>query len=147
MNYYDTLKCGRSINDEIETLKEDIASYKLSMAKGKFNAVTHAFVRRMKEHAQKDLNNILFHLREPREGDITEADIEKARNYPVDALVEFNSMGRALAWCHSDSEPSLSFWKGHNSCRCFVCGKSFDSIAILMERDKMSFINAVKQLR
>ena len=147
MNYYDTLKCGKSIKEELLELKGDIASYKNSIKKDTMNAVTKAFVRRMIARTQKDINNIQFHLEQPKGKDISEADIAKAKDYPITQLIEFDKFGKALAFCHEDTKPSLSYWAKANNCRCFACGESFDPIAVLMKRDGMSFIEAVKKLR
>jgi len=76
---------------------------------------------------------------------ITDEMIAQARAYPVEQLVDFTK-GKAMAWCHEDKRPSLSWWKKGNSCTCFVCGKRFNPIDIMVERDNMSFVNAVKYL-
>lgn len=78
---------------------------------------------------------------------ITDEMIARARTYPVENLIEFNRAGRALAFCHSDKSPSLSWWKQTNTVTCFVCSKNFDSIAILTERDGLNFAEAVKRLQ
>jgi hypothetical protein len=71
--------------------------------------------------------------------------IERAKQYPVEDLIEFRN-GRAMAWCHEDKTPSVTVWKGHNKVRCWTCGKMFGPIDILISRDRMSFIDAVKSL-
>ncbi len=147
MNYYEALKCGKSIEDELDELKKDVKSYKNSLRKDKMNEITKVFVRRMLDKAQKDINNIMFHLSKTKDGDITEEDIARAREYPITQLIEFNKFGKAHAFCHEDKNPSLSYWKAGNKCRCFVCNITFDPIAVLMERDSMNFIDAVKKLR
>lgn len=77
--------------------------------------------------------------------DITDADIENARAYPIHLLIDFNH-GRATAFCHDDRSPSLHHWKKGNKARCFVCDKTYNPIDVLMERDKMSFPEAVRSL-
>lgn len=79
--------------------------------------------------------------------DITDHDIEAARNYPIDQLISFDRAGKAIAFCHEDRNPSLSWLKKWNKAKCWPCDKTFDSIAVLMERDGYSFVDAVKQLR
>ena len=76
---------------------------------------------------------------------ITEEMIAQARDYPVEALIDF-SKGKALAWCHEDHSPSLSHWKAGNRATCFPCGRQFNAIDILVERDGYTFIGAVKEL-
>jgi len=77
---------------------------------------------------------------------ITDEHISNARRYPIERLIEFKK-GKALAFCHDDSNPSLSLHSKSNTCRCFTCDKSFDSISVLMVRDKMTFLQAVRQLQ
>lgn len=80
------------------------------------------------------------------EGGITDDMIERARQYPIDKLIAFQK-GAALAWCHDDKRPSLTWDKKRNRAKCWPCDKSFDSIAVLMERDNMSFRDAVRALQ
>lgn len=76
---------------------------------------------------------------------ITDEDIARAKDYPVDQLVEFYK-GKAVAWCHADKSPSLHHNRKGNRAHCFPCGKSYNGIDILMTRDGMTFIEAVKFL-
>ena len=76
---------------------------------------------------------------------ITPNMIEQARQYPIAQLIDFNR-GVAAAFCHRDKRPSLSHHKQANRAHCFPCGKSFDSIAVVMQRDGRSFPDAVRFL-
>ena len=76
---------------------------------------------------------------------ITDEMIEAARNYPIEQVVEFHK-GVAIAFCHEDKKPSLTWHRAKNKATCFPCGKSFNALDVLIERDKMQFIDAVKQL-
>jgi putative DNA primase/helicase len=78
-------------------------------------------------------------------GDITHEMIEAAKLYPIDRLIEFAN-GKALSFCHNDKNPSMTLSSKYNQCRCFVCGKSFSSIDILMIRDSKTFLEAVREL-
>ena len=82
----------------------------------------------------------------PRQGDITEQMIENAREYPVENLLDFRR-GKTYAFCHEDKQPSLYHATRTNRANCPVCDKTFDSIGILMARDGLDFIQAVKQLQ
>lgn len=103
--------------------------------------------RDMIEREMGRLNSQLeqIYSQQPTINAITEEMIEQARAYPIENLLEFKN-GKALAFCHEDNSPSLSLWKGHNLARCFPCGKTFNSIDILMDRDNLSFREAVKTL-
>lgn len=76
---------------------------------------------------------------------ITEAQIIAARAFPIERLIDFRN-GEALAWCHDDTNPSLTWDRKHNRAHCFVCDESFNSIDTLMRRDGMNFTDAVKML-
>jgi hypothetical protein len=79
--------------------------------------------------------------------EITDDMIQTAREYPIDRLIDFDRQNRAIAFCHPDKTPSLMWWRKGNKSHCFPCGKSFDTISVLMERDGMSFFDAVKRLQ
>lgn len=76
---------------------------------------------------------------------ITEAMIDKARAFPVEQLVEVNRQGFTKCFAHNDSKPSAYCRK--NFIHCFVCSKSWDTIAVLMERDSLTFRQAILQLQ
>lgn len=84
-------------------------------------------------------------IKQPMKNVITDEMIQQAREYPITELIEF-TRGKALAFCHEDKTPSLSYHKAANRAHCFPCNKSFDAIGVLMERDKMSFTSAVRYL-
>lgn len=75
---------------------------------------------------------------------LTELEISRAIEYPIQNLIEVNSAGFALCPFHKDRKPSL-FTK-NNFFYCFACGWSGNTIKFLMERDKISFVEAVKRL-
>ncbi len=81
-----------------------------------------------------------------RVGQVTDEMIEYARNYPIEQLVQFDQRGKALAFCHADNHPSLSWHRAKNRATCFPCAKSFNPIDILVERDGYGFRDAVKAL-
>jgi hypothetical protein len=87
----------------------------------------------------------LKYIDRPPLGSITDEMIEKARSVPVETLIEFTK-GKALAWCHEDRSPSLTHYRKGNRATCWPCGKSYNPIDILVERDKMNFVDAVKYL-
>jgi hypothetical protein len=78
-------------------------------------------------------------------GRIIDSDVEAAKEYPLTELIDF-SHGRAIAFCHDSDSYSMSYHKKSNRARCFVCNKSFGPIDVMMERDGMTFIQAVKSL-
>ena len=75
---------------------------------------------------------------------ITDTDIQIAKEYPIEEVIEFHH-GKAIAFCHDDKTPSLV--KRKNRAICYPCNKSFNAIDVLIYRDGLSFIEAVKRLR
>lgn len=78
--------------------------------------------------------------------EITDEMIAHADSTPIQSVVDFDRSGKAMAWCHPDRNPSLNWNRKHNRAHCFVCGRSFNAIRVLMERDGMTFQQAVKEL-
>lgn len=77
---------------------------------------------------------------------ITDAMIEAARAVPVNTLVDFGRGGKVKAWCHDDRNPSMYHGTRSNRAVCPVCDKKFGPIDVLVERDGMSFAEAVRYL-
>jgi len=77
---------------------------------------------------------------------ITDEQIAIAKEYPIEQLIEFRN-GKATAWCHDDRTPSLSHYRKANRAKCWPCDKSYNPIDVLMERDGMTFIDAVRALQ
>lgn len=97
----------------------------------------------------KELRHLVMILKgtyQSRPGEITEEMIQVARSYPIEQLIEFDRSGKALAFCHADNHPSLTWHRAKNRATCFPCGKSFSSIDVLSQRDGLSFPDAVRRL-
>ena len=88
----------------------------------------------MKEHDKK------------RPGNITPADIEAAKNVPIETLIEVNSAGFAHCPNHTDKTPSLKVYKNQNRWWTFCCQQGTDNIDLMMALHKCDFITAVKKL-
>lgn len=80
------------------------------------------------------------------DNDITPDMIDRARQHPIEQVITFDRTGKALAWCHDDRNPSLTWDRKRNRAKCWPCDKSFDTIAVLMERDNLTFRDAVRRL-
>lgn len=76
---------------------------------------------------------------------ITEAMIQKAKEYPLDQLVQVNKQGFAKCVWHNDKNPSMFCKK--NFANCFSCNNNGDTIAVLRQRDKIGFREAVLKLQ
>ncbi|MBE3137623.1 MAG: hypothetical protein IMZ43_09590 [Thermoplasmata archaeon] len=97
-----------------------------------------------KQYGMKCQVNYLKNNTQPTSG-ISGHHIEQARNYPIEELLgETNRSHRYKCFFHEDEHPSASV--KNNKLRCWVCSKSWNPIDLLMQRDGLSFMDAVKRL-
>jgi len=91
------------------------------------------------------LQTEIYLLKKPASNGITDDDIRRAKEYRFEDLYEFKR-GMALCPFHNDRTPSLSLH--NNRATCFgACGKTWDTIAFVMEREGLSFVDAVRRLQ
>ena len=136
----------RFLVDELELLDLEVAfydDYEGSDIDNHFSFLQYSELTLKRTKAKQELRaikNVTIH-----KPGITDEMIERARNYPVEKLIEFKH-GKAIAFCHEDKNPSMFHGTRTNTAQCPVCAKSFDAIAILTDRDGMSFKEAVTTL-
>ena len=76
---------------------------------------------------------------------ITADMIQKAKEFPLNQIIEINRQGFAKCIWHEDKNPSMFCKK--NFAHCFTCDNSGDTIAVLMKRKNMGFREAVLKLQ
>ena len=133
------------INETIKSLNQDIeddAVYLMNcFDEIEFRFYLESIAAKMKQITKLERSR----AKKPTEGMITDSDIEVARHYPVEKLIEFKH-GKATAFCHDDRSPSLFHGTRFNIAVCPVCAMKFGAIDILIQRDGYSFKDAVKHL-
>ena len=149
-----TLYKIRAMADEFKIPDRIAVKMRIRYLLGELNALSCYLDGEIDTPPELDYNEILDELNsyhrflknpKPSRSEITEEMIQEARNVPVETLIEFTK-GKARAWCHEDSNPSLTHDRKHNRAHCFPCSKSFNTIDILIERDGMTFTQAVRTL-
>ncbi len=79
-------------------------------------------------------------------GDFGEAEILRAKEYPIDELIDFVH-GNAKCIFHNEATGSMHYYPKSNRVHCFgACGKSFDAIDVYQCLNGCDFISAVKSL-
>ncbi len=79
---------------------------------------------------------------------ITEDEKMRARRYPFQKLIQFNREGFAPCPFHAERTPSLHLKRSANIIYCFgACGRGWDTIGYLMEREGITFPEAVRRLQ
>lgn len=77
-------------------------------------------------------------------------DIMKLNELPIEQVAEALGLSvtrhRALCPFHDDSNPSLTFHRGKNRYRCFVCGASGGPIDLVMHYEHKDFLSACRWL-
>ena len=81
-----------------------------------------------------------------KEGEITEAMIQAAKEYPFSGLVNFGRRGIIKCPYHNEKTPSFSWDKKRNFAHCFGCSKSVDTIQYVMDTMNLGFKEAVLKL-
>lgn len=100
---------------------------------------------RMLRH-EKELRRVERFLYEPKEGQITDADIARAREYPIESIIEVKRRdGFVPCIFHDEKTPSMKVFKD-NHFHCYGCGEWGDAIDLTMKLDGLGFIDAVKKL-
>jgi len=96
--------------------------------------------------SEGELLSIFFpQVKEEKKRGITEADIQKAKDVPIDTLL---TIKRHLTLClyHSEKNPSAYWYESNNKLYCFSCGVSADSIDVVQKLNGLSFNGAVSYL-
>lgn len=117
------------------------------------NIMLHVKYLEVKEQTEPLVRTIkrIDSKRQHRPGKITEADIEKAREYPIKELfteLTGEKIRQGMAKCpfHSDDTPSFSLRK-YNRYRCFGCDERGDVIALYQKLTGETFLQAVRKLK
>ena len=114
------------IEEEIIQASED--------RKKKLNSYRKRLLYRM--HPQDRLNA----------GEITDADIARAKLVPIGDILGIQKNGNIRCIWHDDSTPSAKWYKQSNILKCFSCGKFGDPIDVVQKLYNLSFIEAVRRL-
>lgn len=81
---------------------------------------------------------------------VNKFDIQKLRELDILQVADLLGMGlrnkRALCIHHDDHHPSLAFNVRKNTCHCYSCGFSADTIALVRERLNLGFSEACRWL-
>lgn len=120
--------------------------------------VDEARIKKLTEDRRLMLQKIVARQQrgsKPIAGGITEDMIERAREYPIEQLIDtkiFKGTGKWIACAHcplpshgGERTPSFFIDKA-NKWRCFGCTSHGDSIELYMKMNKVNFIKAVKAL-
>jgi hypothetical protein len=81
-------------------------------------------------------------------GGITKSDIQRARDYDFRILLPDGSIRNNTYLCpfHNDTQPSMVYNYKRNVVRCYSCNKSWDTIQFVMDKEGLTFPQAVRKL-
>lgn len=79
---------------------------------------------------------------------VTEAQIQEAREFHILDLIDTEGRRGNVVLCplHEERTPSCKVYIKSNDFWCFGCNKGGDTIDLIMARDQVNFVTAVKQL-
>jgi hypothetical protein len=92
----------------------------------------------------KSLTWRIDQLTSGKEPSITPDMIDRAKNYPIDRIVDVVK-NKAICPNHEDTTPSMD--TRNNFAYCYVCGYRADTIQLYRDINKASFSEAVKALQ
>ena len=138
----------------LETCLQDIGReimYQLGARGGARNDVeTELYNRKIaslireKMKLERELRGLFQTKAHGRKTGVTKEAIERAREYSIEQLLETG--GKKIVRCpfHDDKHSSGSIkW---NRLHCFVCDKTWGPIDLVMEKEGLSFVEAVERL-
>lgn len=146
---------------EIRRIKKELKPYEdyfIELYKKPYDDFTKRFISEVVRvcympHRKLKLLSKLKQLRRMQKnknkpGQINDADILRAKEYPITSLIECKAKGpKAWACCPFHTEKTASFCVNkNNTAKCFSCGFFGDSIQVVQKMHKMSFIDAVRYL-
>jgi hypothetical protein len=110
-----------------------------------------AFVNEPLRRIEKEIKEWQRYLdmtgrKKKQSGRVTENDVARAREYPVNELIEFNRSGFANCIWHNEKTPSLKYYPKTNSVYCHACGQHGDSIAIYQQLHHVLFLQAIRSI-
>ncbi len=141
------VRINQAIGARRSYLKKELALYKGASVDHLTRAVICWPMERQIEKELAKLRKDLLFRDHPPKGQITPEMIERASQYPIHELIEFDARGMALCFNHEEKTGSLHLNKKTNTCRCFgSCQQTFNPLHVLKIRDKMSFPDAVRKL-
>jgi len=103
------------------------------------------------ERVQGEMKSLIIRLhalqqgKELKQAGLTDAEIKRARQYPIERLVEIGRNGRALCVWHEDHDPSMDC--RNNFAYCHACGKHGDTIDLYRQIHCVDFPTAVRALQ
>jgi hypothetical protein len=123
---------------KLDTDSKDFADLQADIFIGEDIKETEERIKTIDQYLQPDIPET--------SGRITDQDIESAKNYPFENLIETK---RGFAICPFHQEKTASFYinKKKNYGKCFGCGWFGDTIQFVMQTENKTFIQAVKMLK
>lgn len=100
--------------------------------------------------AEKEIGFIeqgINHIKEKNSGGVSDEEIEKAKSYPIDQIVDFDKYDKRKCLFHLEKTPSMKYYKDTNTVHCFgECGRTWDSISVYQREHGCGFVDAIKAI-
>jgi len=109
-----------------------------------FRSLSNDRLKKMIKEYKKLKISLYFLKNNKNQNGITPEMIVRAREYPINNLIDVGKNMMALCLFHSDNKPSM--YVKNNFYYCFGCGASGDVIDLAMKLWGISFPEAVKKL-
>ena len=128
----------KEVQKEIDIRQEQMRVHGLNSPTGMFIDIYKGEYVEMKKKI-----NYIIELKE-NEGTM---ELEKAKQYPIENIIEIGRGDFALCPFHQEKTPSAKYYREENRLHCFgSCSKGFDSVDIYMQQNNVDFLTAIKAL-
>lgn len=98
--------------------------------------------RLLEERAENDTILSFLNPRKSKAVKDFQIELARAKTYPIDKLLPFKRNKTKCLW-HSDSDPSLYYYRKDNRVHCFSCGKGGDAVDVVMQMKGVSIGDAI----
>lgn len=124
-------------------LEAELTKFKDKEKKEGLQAINQAKRDRLlEERAEHDTILGFMNPRKSKAVKNFQIELQRAKGYPIDKLLPFKRNKTQCLW-HSDSDPSLYYYRKDNRVHCFACGKGGDSVDVVMQQKGCSIAEAI----
>lgn len=135
----------KELNALLKDTQKEIDTWKAKWRNPENNEITKEFCLLVQEEWMEKKKNINAVLKNHKEFGSSE-NLEKAKSYPIEQLIDFNKGGFAKCLWHNEKSGSLKWYPKRNKAHCFAGCGDFDSIDAYQKINNVDLTAAIKAL-
>lgn len=136
----------KELKEILKRTQKNIDDCKIALRNPNLNEITIGFLEACKEDWMEKKKKINGQL-EFRDKIHELGSLKKAKEYPMEQLLEFNNQGFVSCPFHGpEHTPSAKLYRERNKIHCFGCGVDADTIDVYQKINNVEFNIAVQAL-